>query len=227
VFSFSHLISHGFAQIAPFSLWNYNPTNDDQLGDGWNGENFSWFNPKLARTPSLLHHEQTAPSLDQGGRILGSVVRPYPAKTAGIPLRFEYEMTTGTFVYEWAIPEPNPSSSCDGTPDSSVSHPPVTGHPLLTSQQTEIFVPAMITHGRKLVVRGLQTDDDYVYDIDRQTLFIITGNSQPGMNHKVIVRLDPPLKPAFRVNDFWSDFGLRILAFWVVLLAMAVYWIFA
>jgi hypothetical protein len=53
----------------------------------------------------MLSHEQIAPALDQGARILHSIVRPYPAKTAGIPLRFEYEMATGVFVYEWTSPD--------------------------------------------------------------------------------------------------------------------------
>jgi hypothetical protein len=175
----------------------------------------------------MLGHEQITPALDQGARILHSVVRPYPAKTAGIPLRFEYEMATGVFEYEWASPDTLlPPSAADDidTVNASVSHPPLTGHPTITSQQTEIFVPALLTQGRKLVVRGLKADDSYVYEIGSQTLFINVGQSQPGSSHKIKVTLEPPLVPVFLVNSFWSDFGLRIFAIGAVLLGMAAYW---
>ena len=92
-------------------MWNYNPNNDDHTGDDWNGENFSWFSQKRALPPSWLDHSQTSPTLDNGGRILRAVVRPYAAKTAGIPLRCEYEINTGEFTYEWAVPHASSSSS--------------------------------------------------------------------------------------------------------------------
>ncbi|KAJ2925710.1 hypothetical protein H1R20_g11384, partial [Candolleomyces eurysporus] len=78
-----------------FTLWNYNPDNTDLYGDDWNGENFSWFSRNRALPASLLGYEQDDATLDNGGRILSSVVRPYPAKTCGVPVRFEYEVTTG------------------------------------------------------------------------------------------------------------------------------------
>ena len=81
-------------------LWNYNPDNDDRAGDDWSGENFSWFSQKRALPSSWLDHTQTSPTLDNGGRILRAVVRPYPAKTAGIPLRFTYEINTSEFEFE-------------------------------------------------------------------------------------------------------------------------------
>ncbi|GLB45923.1 putative cellulase (glycosyl hydrolase family 5) [Lyophyllum shimeji] len=68
--------------LVGFTLWTYNPSNNDQIGDDWNGENFSWFSSKRALPPSLLYYDQDARSLDNGGRILPAVVRPYPAKTS-------------------------------------------------------------------------------------------------------------------------------------------------
>jgi hypothetical protein len=31
--------------LLSFSLWNYNPTNDNTYGDHWNGEDFSIYSP--------------------------------------------------------------------------------------------------------------------------------------------------------------------------------------
>ena len=81
-------------RLSASRLWNYNPDNDDHTGDDWNGENFSWFSQKRALPPTWLDHAQHSPTLDNGGRILRAVVRPYPAKTAGVPLRFDYEINT-------------------------------------------------------------------------------------------------------------------------------------
>ncbi|TFK32388.1 glycoside hydrolase [Crucibulum laeve] len=207
-----------------FTLWNYNPYNDDRAGDDWNGENFSWFSRKRALPPSLLYYEQDAPSLDNGGRVLSSVVRPYPAKTAGIPLRFEYEMTTGTFKFEWANPAKKTETTTSLAKSTSVSNPPLV-HPAITSFETEIFVPSQLAHSRKLVVDGLGRDDSYRYDEKRQTLFIVSRDVAPEKVHHVTVSFDSPPTPAFVVNDFWGDFGPRIFSLVVVLLAILAGWI--
>jgi hypothetical protein len=209
-------------------LWNYNPYNDDQKGDDWNGENFSWFSRQRALPSSLLYYEQTAPSLDGGGRILPAVVRPYPAKTAGIPLRFEYEVTTGRFDFEWADPETT-SAAASGMPRGSelVSRPPLVGHPPLTSRETEIFVPSRLAHGRKLIVKGLSIGDSHRYDQSRQTLFIVVGDSKPGASHRISVSFDPQPEPIFEVSGFWSDFGMRLVALLVVVLGLIAHRVFA
>jgi hypothetical protein len=165
--------------------------------------------------------------LDHGGRILHSIVRPYPAKTAGIPLRFEYETTTGEFIFEWVNPGPGSGSGAsieDTAP--TVAHPPQTGHPEITSQETEIFIPALITQGRKLVIHGLRPEDSHRHDVAQQTLRVFTPDMTPGKIHKLRISLDPPLHPAFRLNTFWGDFGLRIFAISVVFIGMVVYWSF-
>ncbi|KAF7343271.1 Glycoside hydrolase family 5 protein [Mycena venus] len=203
-------------------LWNYNPYNDDERGDSWNGENFSWFSRRRALPASLLYYEQDAPSLDQGGRILSAVVRPYPAKTAGIPLRFEYEMTSGAFVFEWAVPKENKAVT---TASSKVSSPPLVGHPTLSAHETEIYVPSLLLKGRKVVVHGLGPEDRYVYDERRQTLFVVPRNNAPGTKHRIQVELNVPLTPMFELNDLWSDFGHRIISLLVVLFGIIVYWL--
>ncbi|KAF8802038.1 glycoside hydrolase [Phlegmacium glaucopus] len=47
--------------LVGFTLWNYNPYNDDQKGDDWNGENFSWSQPQtsLAAFSPLLRTRLT------------------------------------------------------------------------------------------------------------------------------------------------------------------------
>ncbi|KAJ7206511.1 glycoside hydrolase [Mycena pura] len=210
--------------LVGFTLWNYNPFNDDKRGDYWNGENFSWFSRRRALPVSLLYFEQDAPSLDQGGRILSAVVRPYPAKTAGIPLRFEYEMNSGAFEFEWAVPSAD-KATLASVPRPSVSSPPLTGHLEITANETEVFVPSYITKGRKVVVQGLGPDDRCVYDERRQTLFIVPRDNSPGTRHRVQVSLRPPLRPEFDLNDFWSDFGGRIVSLLIVVIGIGIYWL--
>ena len=179
---------------------------------------------------------QDTNELDLGGRILDAVVRPYAAKTAGIPLKFEYEMATGSFAYSWAVPLSGSASGEDGTRMSEHSHgggprvhtPPLISHPPLVARETEIFVPAQLAQGRKLIVEELGDDDAYTYDAARQTLFILpgvqtgeSGNGQVNV-HKVRVRFEPPIGGEL-ANDVWSDFGAPVAAVSVVLLALVVY----
>ncbi|KIM41720.1 glycoside hydrolase family 5 protein [Hebeloma cylindrosporum] len=217
--------------LVGFTLWHYNPYNDDQAGDHWNGENFSWFSRRRALPPSLLYYEQDAPSLDNGGRILSSVVRPYPAKTAGIPLRFEYEMNTGTFTYEWANPIPGDanakSPSTTKTNERKISKPPLTLHRPLLTRETEIFIPSQLTHGRNLIVKGLAQGDKYLYDERRQTLFVVTQDVvEPGRVHSISVSVDPAPRASFFVNDLWTDFGGHFMSVGMLFFAVLAYWVF-
>ena len=152
-----------------------------------------------------------------------AIVRPYAAKTAGIPLRFEYEMNTGTFTFEWA----NRHNKESGSGSARIADPPLRLSTPLISQETEIFLPSQITHSREIRVEGLEKGDRYLYDERRQTLFIVTADTGPGHRHKITVSLYPSLEATFEVNDLWSDFGgfftaillavLSFLAFWVLL----------
>ena len=185
-----------FCVLTPIRLWNYNPDNTDTHGDDWNGENFSWFDRHRALPPSLLDFEQSSFTLDNGSRILPSIVRPYPAKTAGIPLKFDYEMNTGEFTFKWTS-----SEEC-------------------TSRETEIYIPSLIYHGRKLVVEGLLPDDKYAYDESRQTLFVVQSDTSPRKTRKINVSVQPPLRGHFHVNTFLGDFGELILSGLVVFIGI-------
>ena len=216
-------------RLKSIRLWNYNPFNDDQKGDDWNGENFSWFSRQRALPSSLLYYEQDAVTLDNGGRILPSVVRPYPAKTAGIPLKFEYEMTTGAFMFEWENPSQNELASDSGNDTKSISNPPRQWRHALTSHETEFFIPSQLTHSRKIVVEGAEDGDRYHYDERRQTMFFVTGNNTPNHRHRIVVSVHRPPTPAFVVNDFWSDFGDRVVsatAMIVLFFSILIYFLF-
>jgi len=195
-----------YCLINSCSLWNYNPDNNDVQGDDWNGENFSWFSRRRALPPPLLDFHQTSFTLDNGARILSAVVRPYPAKTAGMPIRFEYEMNTGQFTFEWKASD----TTRQGT---------------RTARETEIFVPSLLTHGRKLKIKGLEPEDSYVHDESRQTLFIVHGveSASSGKVRRVTVSVWPPLRATFNVNTFWGDFGELIISGLVVFIGMFVF----
>ena len=171
-------------------------------------------------------------------------MRPYAAKTAGVPLLFEYEMATGAFTYSWAV---LPSGAgCTGTGEDdpegelsrlpSVHAPPLTGHVPLLARETEIFVPARLARGRRLIVEGLSDDDAYTYDAARQTLFILpavqSSESVSGsggaraQTRTVRVRFDPPVGGE-QPNDLWSDFAGPVGAVSVALLALVAYYLLA
>ncbi|KAF9477640.1 glycoside hydrolase [Pholiota conissans] len=208
--------------LVGFTLWNYNPYNTDERGDDWNGENFSWFSRDRALPAANLSYDQESSSLDEGGRILSAIVRPYAAKTAGIPLRFEYEMNTGSFTYEWASPIPEGRDAGNsGSP--CVSDPPLVLHHPLISRETEIFIPAQLTHLRGIVVQGLGKGDKWVHDEKRQTLFVVTQDASPGARHQIQVSIVPPPKAVFVVNSIWTDYGVHLCSALALLLAFLFY----
>lgn len=204
------------------SLWNYNPDNDDTRGDHWNGENFSWFAQRRSLPPSFLNLDQTSATLDNGARILDAVVRPFPAKISGIPLKFEYEMNTGEFTFEWCNADPKSTSG-----SHQISTPPLNRIVPLLAKETEIFIPSLITNERDVVVEGLGPSDSHYYDHTRQTLYIVTGDCETaGKMHRVRVKVRPELRAKFEVNDFWMDHGFRVMSTGVVVLAILIVWLF-
>jgi len=210
-------------------LWTYNPPNTDQLGDDWNGENFSWFSRSRSLPPSLLYHDQDAPSLDQGGRILNAIVRPYPAKVAGVPVRFEYEMNLGSFEFEWVDGSGGGEGGGRGREDGGGG---LSG-PVARCRETEIFVPSLLTMGRRVIVEGLNKDegDRWAYDEKRQTLFVVVGEQGGGegggggKRYWIRVSVSPALEAAFEVKGFWDEFGGRIVSLSVVVIGVLMFWV--
>jgi len=184
-------------------LWNYNPDNDDTHGDRWNGENFSWFAQRRSLPASFLNLAQTSATLDNGGRILDAVVGPFHAKIAGIPLKFEYEMNTGEFTFEWCNADPNSTSR-----SGKISNSPLSKMVPLLAKETEIFVFSLLANEREVIVEGLETSDSHHYNPTRQTLYIVTGDREtPGKKHRVRVKVRSEVGAKFEANDFWVDHG--------------------
>lgn len=73
-----------------FTLWNYTPDNTNDRGDLWNDEDLS-----------LFSRDQMTGSgtLDDGGRALKAVLRPYPHRVAGEPLSISFDIQTGAFEF--------------------------------------------------------------------------------------------------------------------------------
>ncbi|KAL7409574.1 glycoside hydrolase family 5 protein [Mrakia frigida] len=125
------LISGLESNLVGFTLWNYNPGNSDEHGDGWNGENFSWFSQERAKEeraaePTLK--EGDVGWYEKGARLLDVIVRPYPIALAGIPVSSTFVASTSSYTLRYAIP---PAA--------------LPGQPLaLTSKTTEIFLPTRL-----------------------------------------------------------------------------------
>lgn len=199
------------------SLWNYNPSNEDVKGDDWNGENFSWFSDHRARLKASVSpsYAQTDTSLDIGGRLLHSIVKPYAAKVAGVLLKSSYEVHTGWFKASWAIKSAAAASySASG---SLIDWPPLASLTDLRSRETEIFIPNLITRGRVLSVEGV-AGTNWRLDESRQTLFVLNPLGEEVDVVSITVTLDPPLMPRWALRDH-SPVLYALLSILVVVVA--------
>ncbi len=78
------------ANLLNATIWNYTADNSNRGGDGWNTEDMSIFS----------HDQQRGTgTLDDGGRALRAVVRPYPLRTAGTPQHLSFDMRQRTLMY--------------------------------------------------------------------------------------------------------------------------------
>ncbi len=74
--------------------WNYNPENCNKWGDLWNLEDFSIFS----------RDQQTRDwhsDINSGGRAILGFCRPHFISVAGVPVKMEFNMKKGTFVFEF------------------------------------------------------------------------------------------------------------------------------
>jgi hypothetical protein len=191
--------------LVHFTLWNYNPHNDNVYGDFWNGEDFSIFSkPKLdtrnvipsvvVSSPALsvsmksLKKELPQPALSPesastspkgppkkvhssafdliegffvemtkhhvGGRALDAVIRPYAAKTAGIPIYSIFEL--GKVSFELVFITPKDTSLIEKQTSSSFV--------------TEIYVP-QFHFGVSIQPDVVVSDGNWLFDPSRQTIY--------------------------------------------------------
>ncbi|KAI8830916.1 glycoside hydrolase superfamily [Chytriomyces cf. hyalinus JEL632] len=177
------VISSMEANMLNFTLWNYNPGNDNTHGDHWNGEDFRAMPDVTALEGDPNHF------LHVGGRALDAVVRPYAAKIAGVPRLNRFNLENLVYVLEF----------------TSVYNPVLPSMEQLVSAKTEaqmpfiteLFVPNFHYkfHNMNLVVDV--SDGDWKYDEEKQSLywmhdplFTNSANAVPGdtVVHKLTLR---------------------------------------
>ncbi len=112
------------ANLLSAAIWNYTADNTHANGDQWNTEDYSIFSRDDKR--------------NGGGRAVHAIVRPYPARTTGEPLRLRFDPVDKTFEYEYR-------------PDPGIAAP------------TEIFVPALqYPQGYEVAIDGGVVAEDRV-----------------------------------------------------------------
>ncbi|TNY21435.1 cytoplasmic protein [Rhodotorula diobovata] len=199
----------GEAGLSNFNLWNYNPLNNDEWGDSWNGENFSWFSLSDVSPAALKAAEDggEAARLNVGARVLDAVQRPYACKTAGIPLRTSFDMHTRRFTLSYINPIPPSSPLAAHVPphvqaEATPGAPPLVGEEC-RARETEVFLPARrygaAAREGRLRVEMRDGDGEWRYDEEIQTLYVLHANTTPGFVHTLRVSVSGPAdRPALR-----------------------------
>ncbi|WAQ92982.1 hypothetical protein PtA15_18A37 [Puccinia triticina] len=153
------------SNMVSFVLWNFNPYNTDEYGDGWNGENFSF----------ISQSEGDGSSPHSQARILSAIVRPSAQKVAGIPLRSTYDSEQSTFDFEYKSPEA-------GLESKQAS--------LLKTTRTEIFLPSERFPANQIKISV--SDGTYSHEVNNQLLIWNHSNLEPGARH--IIKITSPVR---------------------------------
>jgi hypothetical protein len=74
--------------------WNYNPDNCNEWGDLWNLEDFSIF----SRDQQTVDWRE---DINSGGRAIPGFCRPHFISVSGVPLKMEYNIKKGKFLFEF------------------------------------------------------------------------------------------------------------------------------
>lgn len=143
------------ANLVSCTWWNYTADNNNLRGDQWNDEDLSIFSRdqqgEAARRDPMAH-------LDDGGRALPAVVRPYVRATAGEPLHMRFDVKTRAFEFEFRH-------------DGAVSAP------------TEIFLPTyQYPDGCRVEV------SDGTYEVDGETQTLTYRHSSERKVHRIEIK---------------------------------------
>ncbi|EPQ28323.1 uncharacterized protein PFL1_04150 [Pseudozyma flocculosa PF-1] len=164
-----------------FTLWNYNPDNRIEYGDGWNNEDFSLTNggsdTGLPVKHDFRNHSFEGDELFRGGRVLDVVIRPYAAKVAGQPLKTQWDQRTLRYEFEWGN-VPSSATDDDAGVDEATDR---------KRRTTEIFLPAYHYRGKEFSVTV--SDGEYTLDAENQTLYIVHANREPFVKHRATIEL--------------------------------------
>ncbi|MHA1804456.1 MAG: cellulase family glycosylhydrolase [Promethearchaeota archaeon] len=80
------------ANLLHGTQWNYTSDNNNEWGDQWNLEDLSIFS----------RDQQTNPNdINSGGRAIEGFCRPHLIKCAGTPLKMEFILKKGIFIFEY------------------------------------------------------------------------------------------------------------------------------
>ena len=150
------LISAMEDNFVGFTLWNYNPHNRVEYGDGWNKEDFSIINGDEIThggpiRPDYRNGDHESDELYRGGRVLDVIIRPYAVKIAGRPLRSNWDPETLQFDFEW-------SSASDS------------GNQSAKSRITEFFIPAY--HYAEDQLQISVSDGKWFFNAEKQSLYV-------------------------------------------------------
>ncbi|MEM7737398.1 MAG: cellulase family glycosylhydrolase [Deinococcota bacterium] len=110
--------------MVSYTLWNYNPDNTNAHGDDWNGEDLSIFSrDQQTQSESLNFTEPLNPeqltqehldALNDGGRALEAVIRPYAYKVTGTPTGMAFYPKRKLFRFRFrSDPNPTPNTPCE------------------------------------------------------------------------------------------------------------------
>ncbi|KAI5460858.1 glycoside hydrolase superfamily [Mariannaea sp. PMI_226] len=154
-----------------FTLWNYNPHNCFEYGDGWNKEDFSIINgdEDTEDNPHRQDYRNKAYENDElyrGGRVLDVVIRPYAVKIAGTPLRSHWNDQTLRYEFEWVSQGGGATAVQATTGTKSSLHIDDKDKSCLT----EVYIPNY--HYAKHDLRVTVSDGDWSYGADQQTLLV-------------------------------------------------------
>jgi hypothetical protein len=78
------------SNFASFTLWNYTADNTNAHGDQWNDEDLSIFS---------RDQQKGTGDLNDGGRALKAILRPYARRIPGEPLSQSFELATRTYRF--------------------------------------------------------------------------------------------------------------------------------
>ncbi|PWN34679.1 glycoside hydrolase [Meira miltonrushii] len=176
---------------AGFTLWNYNPDNTTQKGDGWNQEDFSVMcNDAHAQdidnpTSSEKDLDEDFVKLHRGGRALSAIIRPYATKVAGYPIHTKWDRNKLLFDFHYVNP---PVEIREAALHAAGKSAPARSEEAMT---TKVFVPRY--HFDGLDIRVQVSDGEHHLDLDRQTLSVKHANNTPGFTHKIRISVNGPL----------------------------------
>lgn len=146
------------ANLVSFTLWNYTADNTNERGDLWNGEDLSIFSRDQVTGTG---------DINDGGRALKAVVRPYARRVPGTPRRMRFDMKTREFFFEFEV-DPEVGAPLDvfvpfyQYPDGF--HVTVTGGDAMVNFEKQILIytpdPGYRFHTVRITPRVVETSGD-------------------------------------------------------------------